>query len=246
MQENWLAEEAAAFSGWDFSHLAGRWVEGALPWDYAAEVRARLRPQDRLLDMGTGGGEFLLTLGHPYALTAVTEAYPPNIALCRNRLAPLGIDVRGITDGDDTLPFADGAFNIVINRHESYDVAEVRRVLRPGGLFITQQVGGENNIDLAKRVLPIPPPARPAFHLAGEVDSLRAHGFTVHKAEEHFLPLRFFDIGAVVYFAKIIPWEFPDFSVRDSLAQLMRLQVDMDRDGAVVSREHRFLLVAQK
>lgn len=244
--QDWLAEEVAAFSGWDFSRLDGRWKEDALPWDYAAEVRAHLRPRDRLLDMGTGGGEFLLTLGHPYPLTAVTEAYPPNLALCRERLAPLGIDVRGITDGDDTLPFPDGVFDIIINRHESYGMAEVWRVLGPGGLFITQQVGGENNVDLAARVLPVLPPARPVFNLAGEAERLRAHGFTVRREEEHFPTLRFDDIGAVVYFAKIIQWEFPGFAVRDSLEQLARLQADLERDGAIESREHRFLLVAQR
>ena len=29
--------------------------------------------------MGTGGGEFLLTLDHPFYNTVVTESYPPNV-----------------------------------------------------------------------------------------------------------------------------------------------------------------------
>ena len=35
----------------------------------------------RLLDMDTGGGEFLLSLGHPFERTAATEGYPPNVEL---------------------------------------------------------------------------------------------------------------------------------------------------------------------
>ncbi|MNJ78400.1 hypothetical protein D3C77_761450 [compost metagenome] len=33
----------------------------------------------------------------------------------------------------------------MINRHEAYSVQELNRILKPGGLFITQQVGGQNN-----------------------------------------------------------------------------------------------------
>ena len=55
-------------------------------------MRGRI-PEKELLDMGTGGGEFLLTLGHPGEHTTVTEGYPPNVQLCRQRLEPLGIQV---------------------------------------------------------------------------------------------------------------------------------------------------------
>ena len=66
LREQWLAEEAVAhIHGWDFSHLNGRWEDkDDLPWDYKAEVLAALRPDSRILDMDTGGGEFLLSLQH--------------------------------------------------------------------------------------------------------------------------------------------------------------------------------------
>ena len=75
----WQAEEDQAhIHGWDFSHIRGRYDEERdLPWDYPAIVRQHLRPEARLLDYDTGGGEFLLSLGHPYDRTAATEGYPP-------------------------------------------------------------------------------------------------------------------------------------------------------------------------
>ena len=93
----WLSEEQAAYiHGWDFSHIQDRYEEcQSLPWDYGQAVHDLLRPTHRILDMDTGGGEFLLSLGHPHFLTAATEGYPPNIALCRKVLLPLGIDVPG-------------------------------------------------------------------------------------------------------------------------------------------------------
>lgn len=30
----------AAFAGWDFSWLDGRWIEGPIPWDYREYLRA--------------------------------------------------------------------------------------------------------------------------------------------------------------------------------------------------------------
>lgn len=90
--------------------------------------------------MGTGSGEFLLTMNHPYNLTSVTEAYTPNIKLCRETLLPLGITVAQ-TFNDNKLPFDNDVFDIIINRHSSFDLYEVNRVLKSGGYFITQQVG---------------------------------------------------------------------------------------------------------
>ena len=90
----WMQEEENAhIQGWDFSHIKGKYEEeNDLPWDYGEIVRQYLRPEMRLLDLDTGGGEFLLSLRHPYHNLAATENYPPNIALCERRLLPLGID----------------------------------------------------------------------------------------------------------------------------------------------------------
>ena len=61
----WRQEEQRGMSGWDFSHLQGRYTVEPLPWDYQERVRESLRPGVRLLDMGTGGGEILLSFRHP-------------------------------------------------------------------------------------------------------------------------------------------------------------------------------------
>jgi len=59
--KQWEAEENFAFQGWDFSHLNGRWHSPEPPWDYKAIVKSYLKDTDILLDMGTGGGEVLLS-----------------------------------------------------------------------------------------------------------------------------------------------------------------------------------------
>ena len=84
LKKLWLSEEKSAhIHGWDFSHLDGRFNgnEDDLPWDYKQLVLDHISPDMRLLDIDTGGGEFLLSLGHPHSMTSATEGFPPNVKL---------------------------------------------------------------------------------------------------------------------------------------------------------------------
>ena len=148
----WRFEETFPFSGWDFAHLDGRWEQEPLPWDFYAEVQRRLHYADQLLEVDTGGA-FLLSLRHPYENTAATETWGPNVESYRNELAPLGIHVEECDAAEEPLPFADNAFDVAFCRHGAYRADELLRVLRPGGVFLTEQVGGRNNALLARRLL---------------------------------------------------------------------------------------------
>lgn len=79
----WMEEEKTAhITGWDFSHIHGRYEEeNDLPWDYKSIIRQYLRDDSKILDYDTGGGEFLLSLNHPYDRTAATEGFQPNVRL---------------------------------------------------------------------------------------------------------------------------------------------------------------------
>ncbi len=133
----------------DFSYLTetGRLQTELLNWSYGSEVIKLLGISDSLLDMGTGGGEFLDQVRPLPSLTMATEGYEPNLPAARDCLEPKGVSVVEVQE-DDQLPIEDERFNLIINRHESYDPKEVDRVLRPGGYFLTQQVGGSNDQEL--------------------------------------------------------------------------------------------------
>lgn len=79
-----------------------------------------MKAEYKLLDIDTGGGEFLLTLEHPFKNTSVTENYPPNIEFCKKNLVPLGINVYEV-DGTASLPFKDNEFDIIINKHGNFN-----------------------------------------------------------------------------------------------------------------------------
>ena len=247
LKELWKQEEQIAhIHGWDFSHLHGRYEEEQdIPWDYDSIVRQYLKKDMKLLDYDTGGGEFLLTLDHPHENTAATEGFPPNVALCRETLTPLGIDLRECSD-PARLPFEDSSFDIVINRHGDFCPEELFRVLKPGGLFITQQVGGRNDRDLVQMVLPEMEEPFPDLYLSTQCGAFRRAGFEILRSDEFFGKIRFYDVGAFVWFARIIEWEFPDFSVDRCFDHLLKMQEQIDEKGSVEGTTHRYLIVARK
>lgn len=245
--KSWKQEESIAhISGWDFSHIHGRYEEGEnIPWDYDAIVRFFLKPDMKLMDYDTGGGEYLLSLQHPYENTAATEGYPPNVELCRKKLVPLGIDLRECADAAH-IPFEDRSFDIVINRHGDFDPKELKRILKPGGMFITQQVGDRNDRDLVEKVLPDAAAPFPGQNLTVQAKAFEDAGFEILQKDEAFMPIRFFDIGAFVWFARIIEWEFPGFSVDRCAENLLKMQEKIETDGAIEGTTHRYLIVARK
>ncbi len=173
-----------------------------------------------------------------------TESYQPNFTLAKKKLEPLGVKVFK-TEDDAPLPFRDRAFDLVIDRHESYTPSEVLRVLRPGGWFVTQQVGDGNDEGIRK-LLGAEQFVSPKWNLRLACNQLRNVGFRIDVQRQEYPLRRFFDVGALVYFLKAVPWVIPDFSVAKYFEALKRLSRKIERDGYLDDRNHRFIIVAQR
>jgi len=78
-----LLEEARTHpvGGWDFSWLGDRMETKPLPWDFSILVDELARGADTMLDLGTGGGEWLASLPHRAQVTVATESWLPNVAV---------------------------------------------------------------------------------------------------------------------------------------------------------------------
>jgi SAM-dependent methyltransferase len=142
-----IAAAVAPRRGWDFSRV--RDDRDPVPWEYGEIVRRYLRPDDRVLDVGTGGGERFLELALSFGSGIGVDPDPAMIATAReNTPATLAEKVTFIEGRAEALPVHDTSCDVVLNRHAVVDVAEVARVLRPGGYFITQQVGAQNTFNI--------------------------------------------------------------------------------------------------
>jgi hypothetical protein len=242
-----LLEDALhPFSGWDFSHVRSRIVTEPLTWSYHSEILPFVRTVKTMLDMGTGGGEFLSSLQPLPKETYATEAYLPNVPVAKKNLEPIGVKVVQVEE-DGKLPFENEQFELIINRHEFYLPAEVHRILEQNGLFITQQVGWNDCLELNKRLgYPIEELEHQDFNLKRITKDLEEAGFNIIKKAEALPITRCFDIGAIVYYLKAIPWQIPEFSIEKYKDILWEMHQEIMKAGYIDLTSHRMLIVSEK
>ncbi len=241
VDEAWKHE----FSGWDFSFIHGRMVESAPSWDYRQIVLDRIKDAKSLLDLDTGGGEFFSTLQPFPPETCATEGYPPNVAIAKSRLEPLGVKVVD-THAMTQLPFGENSFDLVINRHGGLLASEFRRILKPGGRFITQQVGGRNCVRLNEALQAQPDFLSSVWTMELAARQLEDGGLRIVERKEEFPKTEFKDIGAVVYYLKAISWQVSDFSIEKYYDQLGEIHNIIQETGKFSVEQHRFYIEAQK
>ena len=244
--EAWKYEEQQPFSGWDFSYLDGRMLEEQAPWSYTTRAAELMHQSTSVIDLGTGGGERLLKLKeHWPAKVVATEEYPPNFKLASERLGPSGVQVVDVSQNMFTvMPFTDGEFDLVLNRHSGFNPREVARILAPGGTFFSQQIHGLSWRDLkaafnAKSQWPF---AIPEFFLP----QLESAGMTIIDCREWSGNISFADVSALVYFLKAIPWMVPEFTVETHLKYLLRFQNRLDNGEPLTFTQRRYLFEARK
>ena len=251
---NQAVEDAKSFKGWDFSYLddSGRMVEPPHKWNYTDKVRPYLSSIDTLLDIGTGGGEIMSRLQPLPKLSYTVEDYPPNVRLAKERLEPLGVKVVAIKQEYDAvswmanLPFENDYFDLVINRHTGYTASEIYRILKTNGYYITQQVGGLTWINLKLIMLGEEGTHVPNWNLKFATDELTSCSFEVVEEMEEVSFLRFFDVGAIVYYLIAVPWIIEDFTVEKYGDKLRYLHDYIKRQGHFDMVFERLFVVARK
>lgn len=242
--------------GWDFTWLANRITTDDPPWDFANIVTGLARTSPDLLDLGTGGGEWLAQLAFRPAHTVATEAWTPNVVVARHRLEPFGVEVRevdGVADNNDqfdgevhaSLPFDDGAFHLVCCRHESFDASDVARVLERGGHFVTQQVG-DGLFREFRALFDAPPSTLPALTLEMLCAQVTRSGMDVIESGESVQTVNFHDVGALVWYLTMVPWTVPGFDVVSQRHALGRLHREIERSGPLCVPQDGMYLVARK
>ncbi|MEI3604809.1 hypothetical protein SPD48_03820 [Pseudogracilibacillus sp. SE30717A] len=82
------------------------------------------------------------------------------------------------------------------------------------------------------------------LNLENTVEDLKKYNFEIIFADEYFPFHKFFNMEALIYYVKVIEWEFPEFKVKDNFNELMKAYNELIRKGYVLNYEHRFIMVA--
>lgn len=169
--------------------------------------KLRLKPGDRLLDIGCGWGAMLIYAAQKYGVTgtgvSLSEA---QTELARERIKAAGLEDR-ITIHVKSYTELDGQFDKIssIGMFEAVGIAHydeyfsaVNRLLKPGGLYLHHAITrrmkknkrrfgrkSPEHLALVKYIFP----GGELDHLGMTVENLEGHGFEVHDVEnlrEHY------------------------------------------------------------
>ena len=243
-----LIEEAlvADVDGWGFGWLAGRAEEARTPWGYAQLLTQRLALVQSALDIDTGGGEVIGEASVLPPMMCATEAWPPNAQKARDRLSVRGVQVLEVASGE-RLPFPEGSFELVTSRHPVCPHwSEIHRVLKPGGHYFAQHVGGASAFELIERFLGPLPQQRALRDPMIEVAQAQAAGLTLRDLRIARCRMVFHDVGAVVWILRKCVWWVADFSVDKYRDVLLTLDEQIRQGTPFVAHSTRHLIELQR
>lgn len=113
-------------------------------WRRRAVKRAGVRPGDRVLDCATGTGDLAIAFRKAGAEVTGTDFVPEMIELARAKAAGIRFEVADVTRlpfEDDTFDVASISFGIRNVGEPRKGIAEMARVVRPGGRVIVLEFG---------------------------------------------------------------------------------------------------------
>ena len=139
------------------------WLLGAPASHRRLVDEAAIEPRHRVLEIGCGTGNVLLRAArlHPQATMTGLDPDPAALAVARRKAARRGLDIRFDRGFAGDLPYPDASVDRVLSAfmfHHLPDaeqpraLAEVRRVLRPGGSLHLLDFGGDGRPGLLHRL----------------------------------------------------------------------------------------------
>lgn len=232
-------------NGWDFSKLKVT-LEEAL-WDFNEEIKKKSKTSDILLDIGTGGGENVLTIASSFLFLVGIDLSYGMIETAQTNLKKAGIsNVRFSQMSSDKLEFPSEFFDVVTCRHAPFSSMEVAKVLKKGGYFLTQQVGEGDKINIKRAFNRGQLIEEKGALLARYVRELKKSGFSKVQHFEYDATDYYQRPEDLIFLLKHTP-TIPNFGEENYDYEILNDFIENNRtEKGIRTNSKRFLIIAKK
>lgn len=224
--------------GWDFSKM--NTLRQVVPWKYPDVVSLYLKETDHVLDVGTGGGETFLKFSKLFEEGVGIDIDPEMIKIAQEN-GKIAINVSFYKD-TEKLENTNDKFDVILNRHASFDLKAISDHLKLKGYFITQQVA-EKNMGNIKKVLNI------KSEVPISKEDIEKSGLNLIAFMEYNVEYVVKDVESLVFWLNALDMLHADLPGGEVLNQVglfnKILEGNVDERG-FVTNEQRYLVIAQK
>lgn len=239
-------DEVGKLNGWDFSKV--KMTAEGVKWQFYDEVTQRCLPSDRLLDIGTGGGETLLSIAHAASLLVGIDISSGMMHTANRNLDSFNqTNVQFLQMNADNLDFPRNFFHVVSCRHSPFHAKEVVKVLVDNGIFLTQQVSENDKFNMKQ--------AFGRGQASGVVDGTLKNRYIEELNEAGFKDIQSFEYDATEYFETYEDLVFllkhtpiiPNFGKYNHDFEILQTFIDDNiTEKGIKTNSKRFMIIAKK
>ncbi|MCS7461199.1 class I SAM-dependent methyltransferase [Paenibacillus doosanensis] len=232
-------------NGWDFSNV--KCVSEGTKWDLYREVTSVCKKSDILLDIGTGGGEAILSIADSALLLIGIDQSTGMIETATKNWAISGLpNVRFLKMNAENLDFPDNFFNVVSCRNSEFYAKEVAKVLMKDGSFLTQQVSENDKSNIKE--------AFGRGQAFGTKAGTLKHQYMTELSEAGFSDIRSFEFNVIEYYQTAEDLIFllkhtpiiPDFGRTEIDFQILRQFIKENQtEKGIRTNSERFIIMAK-
>jgi len=244
-----MYEKAGSVVGWDFSKIDRRKKVVGRKWDFLEIVKGFVTDKAVLLDIGTGGGEKLLEVSRLAGKAYGIDHQQSMIDTAKRNLAETKMrNVEFKLADAKNLPFPEKYFDIVMCRHAPFYAEQVYRVLKPKGIFITQQVYAEKDAINIKMVFGRGQGfgrEREANPIRRYVRELKAVGFEILRKDTYNVTEYYAGMADLIFLLRNTPI-ISDFDIDKDRRCLEEIESRYTTDDGIKTNSARYLIVCRK
>ncbi|MBT6774826.1 class I SAM-dependent methyltransferase [Candidatus Woesearchaeota archaeon] len=245
--EKQLYEKVGSNIGWDFNEIFKRVKTIDKKWNFLEIVKNHLKKKTILLDIGTGGGEKLLQIAK-----FVEKAYGIDISKGMITTAKKNLVKSNLSNVEfkladaNKLPFPKNYFDIITCKHAPFSTKELFRVLKPNGIFITQQVGErdkQNIKDIFERGQCFEEKDNTSMNKY--IQKLKQFKFKIIKKEIYNATQYFHNMKDIIFLLKNTPI-IPHFDIEKDKKFLEEFEKKYKTKKGIKTNSNRYLIISKK